>query len=189
MFVFSNPLWFAGSSSIRVAWDGIYFFVLLISFGSIWSNRLREKRILFFAALPVSVKEIAVARFWFAVFPFTIMTSFIILFQTALGIDVPSGFGALALQVGLAFVVIAVYIKVRDEWFSHKGLPKKIIFVSVTALISLAVVVLLISVLIYYEREIGNALRFFSKLIFYFVGLIIMAASVPSYKKRNEYLN
>ena len=174
-------------------WGGFYSLVIFISIFSIWSTRFKEKRERVLAILPLTAKQIALSRFWFAVIPLTILVFYLLVLHIIINCVWNISLSLPLVQLGVIFILFAGFIRARDDWFSHWNFGKRFqnAFVSVL-IIQIIVVVLFVALSESYEGSVsslGKAFYHYVKIIFYLLGLVIMITTIFSYQKRKNYLS
>lgn len=174
-------------------WGGFYSLVIFISIFSIWSTRIKEKRERVLAILPLTAKQIALSRFWFAVIPLTILVSYLLIFHLTVNCVWDISLRLPLVQLGVVFILFAGFIRARDDWFSHWNFGRRFQNAFVTVLIiQIMVVVLFVVLPKSYEGSVSSfdkAFYYYVKSIFYLLGLVIMATTIFSFIKRKSYLN
>jgi len=183
----------SGHSKNIESWDGFYSLVIFISIFSIWSTRFKEKRERFLALLPLTAKQIALSRFWFAVIPMTILVFYFLVLHLIINFVWNISLSLPLLQLGIIFILFAGFIRARDDWFSHWNFGKRTqaAFVSVL-IIQIIAVVLFVTLSESYEGSVsslGKAFYHYVKIIFYLLGLVIMVTTIFSFLKRKSYLS
>ncbi len=173
-------------------WGGIYSIILYAFLFSIWGSRLKEKRIRYYSLLPISLNQNSLSRFWFAALPFIVIIIYLILVQLIIIDGWHNETGSLIGQLGVTLILFAGFIRGRDDWFSYWNFGKRIAAAFVTILIIQIVVVF-----VFLEMEVlnkglvglyGHDAFQYEKLIFSFLGFVILITSIYSYRKRRTYL-
>lgn len=181
----SNNLSFTENIS---PWGGYYSLVILLSTFSMWHTRFKEKRERVFSILPISQKQLALSRFWFAVIPLTILLFYFIAFHIIainvwdIELSIP------LLELGIIFILFAGFIRARDDWFSHWNFGKRVQAAFVSVLIIQIIVVAIFLNLLDTYRKSTPIIADYAEIIFFLLGLIIMATTIFSYQKRKSYL-
>ncbi|MBU0473414.1 MAG: hypothetical protein KKF62_04565 [Bacteroidetes bacterium] len=192
IIVFMPKIIFIGSkgSADRLAQSSsFYTLALLLAIFAIWQNRNKEKRERTLVLLPFSSQEIAIVRFWTALFPFIILIAYFILsnkfIEYLFQIKSTLPFN----QFGILLIIFASYIRTRDDWFSHWNFGKRVqtAFVSVL-IIQILVVAIFLGLPKIYNNSL-NVLKKYSELIFIILGLVIMVTTIYSFQKRKSYLS
>lgn len=169
-------------------WNGYYSLVILLSTFSMWQTRFKEKRERFFSILPISQKQLALSRFWFAVIPLTILLFYFIAFHIIvinvwdIELSIP------LIELGIIFILFAGFIRARDDWFSHWNFGKRVQAAFVSVLIIQIIVVSIFLNLSDTYRKSTPIIADYAEIIFFLLGLIIMATTIFSYQKRKSYL-
>lgn len=169
-------------------WGG-YSVVIFFSIFSIWQTRLKEKRVRFISILPVSNKQLALSRFWVAIIPFTtllfyfIVSHIIVINFWNIELSIP------LLELGIIFILFVGFIRARDDWFSHWNFGKRTQAALVSVLIIQIIVVAIFLNLPDAYRKSTSIIGNYAEIIFFLLGLVIMATTIFSYQKRKTYLS
>lgn len=170
-------------------WAVFYSFVILFSIFSIWQTRLKEKRDRFFSMLPLSYRQLAFSRFWFAIIPITILLLYFIAIHIMvihfwnIKLNIP------LIELGIILILFAGFIRARDDWFSHWNFGKRVqaTFVSVL-IIQIIVVAIFLNPPAAYRKSIP-IIADYTEIIFFLLGLVIMVTTMFSYQKRKSHLS
>jgi len=174
-------------------WGGLYSFVFVVFTLSVWGQRINEKRNRYFSILPISIKQLAVSRFIFAVIPFTVVVIYLVVVHLAVMNSWHSESSSLLTQIGVMLILFAGFIRARDDWFSHWNFGKRTQAAFVSVLIIQVLLVALFVVLpgsySRFNPIFGEMFYHYVKIIFYLLGLVIMITTIFSYQKRKSYLS
>ena len=174
-------------------WGGLYSFVFVVFTLSVWGQRINEKRNRYFSILPISIKQLAVSRFIFAVIPFTVVVIYLVVVHLAVMNSWHSESSSLLTQIGVMLILFAGFIRARDDWFSHWNFGKRTQAAFVSVLIIQVLLVALFVVLpgsySRFNPIFGEMFYHYVKIIFYLLGLVIMITTIFSYQKRQSYLS
>ena len=174
-------------------WGGFYSFVLLFSILSIWQTRIKENRERFFVLLPITNKQQAIGRFWFAVLPITVLIFYFISIHLIISNIWDIELNIALLQIGIIFIIFAGFIRARDDWFSHWNFGKRtqaaFISISIIQIIVVAIFLNLSDTYKNFTPIFGEMFYHYVKIIFFLLGLVIMVTTIFSYQKRKSYLS
>lgn len=174
-------------------WGGLYSIIIYAFLISLWSTKIKEKRIRHFALLPVTQKENSLSRFWFAALPFIVIIVYLILVQLIFIDNWHKETGSLLGQIGVTLILFAGFIRGRDDWFSYWNFGKRISAAFVTVLIIQIIVVFAFlgmeDLKIGIVDIFGNDAFHYAILIFAVLGFSILITTIFSFNKRRAYLS
>ncbi len=173
-------------------WGGFYSLLLIIFVYTVWLMRLKEKRIRYFALLPISNKELAFERFLLAAFPFIIVFVYLVVVHLIFVSTWHNETGSILGQTGIMFIIFAGFIRGRDDWFSHWNFGKRF----QAAFISISLIQIILVIIFVTLPDLNKSLTplfgieffHFAKIIFYLLGFVILITTVFSFVKRKSYL-
>ncbi len=170
-------------------WTGVNTILVIIFILSIWQNRFKEKRERVNVLLPISSKSIALSRFWFLIIPFLTLLIYFLLVHFLMQnlTDVKMSFPLI--QFGVVSILIAGYIRARDDWFSYWNFGKRVQAAFVSVLI---IQILVVAIFLNRPEAIKQSFPVigeYAGIIFFLLGAIIMITTIFSYQKRKSYLS
>jgi len=174
-------------------WGGIYSIIIYAYLFAIWGTRVKEKRILLHALLPLSQKQNSLTRFWIASLPFYLIIIYLVVVHLIIIESWHGETGSLIGSIGITLILFAGFIRGRDDWFSHWNFGKR----TRAAFVSVLIIQVLV-VLIFTEKQEFNAglvglygveAFYFANLIFFLLGFTILITTIFSFMKRRSYLS
>lgn len=168
---------------------GFYSLIIVSSIYSMWAKRFDEKRERFFSIIPISIKKIAIARFWLAVIPFTMFIFYFLTIQLIISKTLNSEAISSIYQVGIIFTIFTTLILARDYWLLRWDFEKKAQNVFDTFFI---LIILFTVGFTSHPATLEKYIMVFAEfygLLFFPLGLGIMVITIFSYQKRNSYLS
>lgn len=173
-------------------WGGIYSIIIYAFIISTWGNRLKERRIRLHTLLPYSLKKQSLIRFYIALLPMLFITLYLLIIQLFLVFNWHNETGSMIGQLGVCFILLAGFIRGRDDWFSHWNFGKR----TQAAFISVIIIQIVVVFLFLEIKELNKGMISifgsdgfqYAKLIFPALGFIILTTTIFSYRKRKSYL-
>lgn len=159
---------------------------------TVWSNRIKERRLWLHHILPISEKQNSYLRFSFALLPFVSMIIYLIVLHLIIFNNWHSETASLINQIGVCLILFSGFLKTRDDWYSYWNLGKRFRSAFVTVFIVQIIALIIVFEEIQLNKSIVESFGIndflYSNLIFPLLGFILLITSIYSFRKRRSYL-
>lgn len=162
---------------------GSYMFIFIM-----WQQRYSEKRNMQHFLLPVSIKEIVLARYIFGIFPFVYVLIALWLTKIILGEMIEVQLYRILAQLGMMFAALAFIQLMMDIWSIKTNMDANKWFLVIG---SIGCVIVFISMYAVFEILIPSYRALIGEgeeLMFFLWGLVLLTASNFVFVKRSTYL-